>query len=156
MVDNTSASSGEITSSLSASVFDGVICSSGISSPVVGSRYWMRLWCDSSVSSSMRMPVWRNTSTTAQAQNPRCSSKLRSRRRPVSGCSAQTRPVVWVFSTARRRVVPAAVNTSPGRVLLGGGEQLGGAGSFGRHPGDQGRQHRQPFAGAGVHAGLAV
>ena len=40
--------------------------------------------------------------------------------------------------------------------LLGGREQLDGAGSFGRHPGDQGRQHRQSFAGAGVHAGLAV
>ncbi len=116
MVDSTSASSGEMTSSRSASVLDGTICSSGISSPVVGSRYWMRLWCDSSVSSSMRIPVCRNTSTTAQVQNPRCSSKLRSRRAPVSGCSAQTRPVVWVFSTARRRVVPAAVNTSPGRV----------------------------------------
>ncbi len=40
--------------------------------------------------------------------------------------------------------------------LLGGGEQLGGAGAFGRHPGDQRRQHRQPFAGALVHPGLAV
>jgi hypothetical protein len=43
MVDNTSASSGEITRSLAASAFDGVICSSGISSSVAGSRYWMRL-----------------------------------------------------------------------------------------------------------------
>ena len=57
MVDSTSASSGEITSSRSVSVLDGVICSSGISSPVAGSRYWMRLWCDSSVSSSIRIPV---------------------------------------------------------------------------------------------------
>ena len=115
MVDNTSASSGEITSSRSASVFDGVICSSGISSPVAGSRYWIRLWCDSSVSSSIRIPVWRSTSTTAQVQNPRCSSKLRSRRRPVSGSSAHRRPVVSVFITDRRKVTPAEVNGSPGR-----------------------------------------
>ena len=40
--------------------------------------------------------------------------------------------------------------------LLGGGEQLGGTGAFGRHPGDQRRQHRKPFAGARVHAGLAA
>ena len=37
-LDNTSASSGEITRSRSASVFDGVICSSGMSSPVLGKR----------------------------------------------------------------------------------------------------------------------
>ena len=36
---STSASSGETTRSRSASVLDGAICSSGTSSPVVGSRY---------------------------------------------------------------------------------------------------------------------
>src|SRR5438034_9168214 len=56
MVDSTSASSGEITSSRSASVLDGVTCNSGISCPLSGSRYWIRLWCDSSVSSSIRTP----------------------------------------------------------------------------------------------------
>jgi hypothetical protein len=39
----------------------------------------------------------RAPSTVAQAQNPRCSSKVRSRRFPVPGSSAQVRPVVWVF-----------------------------------------------------------
>jgi hypothetical protein len=39
MVASTSANSGEITSSRSVSVLDGVICSSGMSSPVAGSRY---------------------------------------------------------------------------------------------------------------------
>lgn len=96
------------------SVLDRVICSSGMSSPVAGSRYWIRLWCESSVSSSILIPVWRSTSTIAQVQKPRCSSKVRSRRRPLSGSSAQTRPVVGVFITDRRRVVPAAVNSSPG------------------------------------------
>ena len=38
------------------SVLDGAICSSGISSPVAGSWYWMKLWWESSVSSSIRMP----------------------------------------------------------------------------------------------------
>src|SRR5665647_94288 len=62
MVESTSASSGLMTSSRSVSVLDGAICSSGISSPVAGSVYWIRLWCDSSVSSSIRTPVWRRTS----------------------------------------------------------------------------------------------
>jgi hypothetical protein len=39
IADSMSASSGEITSSRSVSVFDGVICSNGISSPMAGSRY---------------------------------------------------------------------------------------------------------------------
>src|SRR5215467_2255550 len=51
MVLSTSASSGLMTSSRSASVLDGAICSRGTSSPVAGSRYWTRLWWDSSVSS---------------------------------------------------------------------------------------------------------
>ena len=41
---STSASSGLMTSSRSVSVLDGAICSSGISSPVAGSLYWMKLW----------------------------------------------------------------------------------------------------------------
>jgi hypothetical protein len=40
MTDSTSASSGLTTRSRSVSVFDGAICSSGMSSPVVGSRWW--------------------------------------------------------------------------------------------------------------------
>ena len=58
-----------MTSSRSVSVLDGAICSSGISSPLAGSLYWMKLWWDSSVSSSIRMPVWRRTWTAAQVQN---------------------------------------------------------------------------------------
>ena len=93
----------------------------------------------------------------AQVQNPRCSSKLRSRRRPLSGSSAQTRPVVWVFITDRRSVTPAAVNSrsGPGRVRRRRAVR-GGAAAFGRHPGDQGRQHRQPFPGPLVHPGFAL
>ena len=55
--DKTSASSGSMTRSLSWSVFDGATDSSGTSSPDDGSRYWTRLWCESSVSSSILMPV---------------------------------------------------------------------------------------------------
>ena len=144
-----------MTSSRSASVLDGAICSSGISSPVSGSRYWIRLWCDSSVSSSMRIPVWRSTSTIAQVQKPRCSSKVRSRRRPPSGCSAQTRPVVSVFMHRAAQRLARGGEQCAGLGAFGGGEQLGGAGPFGLDPGDQRRQHRQPFPGALVHAGLA-
>ena len=106
-----------MTSRCSASVLEGVICSRGISSPVAGSWYWMRLWWDSSVSSSIRMPVCRRTSIIAQHQNPRCSSKARSRRLPVAGSSAQIRPVVSVFIIALRSVWPPAVNGAPAVVL---------------------------------------
>ncbi|MGH8920968.1 MAG: hypothetical protein ACRD0H_21990 [Actinomycetes bacterium] len=114
---STSARSGAMTSSLSVSVFDGAICSSGISSPVAGSRYWTKLWCDNSASSSIRMPVRRRTSTAAQAQNARCSSKVRSRRLPPAGSPAHILALVPVLViTARRSVCPAAVNTPPGAV----------------------------------------
>ncbi len=43
-----------------------------------------------------------------------------------------------------------------GRGSLGGGERSGGAGAFGLDPGGQRGQDRQPFAGALVHAGLAL
>ena len=114
MADSTSASSGVITSSRSWSVLDGAICSSGISSPVAGSRYWISEWWVSSVSSSMRIPVCRSTSTIAQVQNPRCSAKVRSTRVALPGCSAQTRPVVCAVITQRRQVTPCAVNSVPG------------------------------------------
>lgn len=52
----TSASSGLMTSRRSVSVLDGAICSSGMSSRLVGRVYWIRLWWLSSVSSSMRIP----------------------------------------------------------------------------------------------------
>ena len=156
IADSTSASSGLMTSSRSASVLEGVICSRGISSPVAGSRYWMRLWWDSSVSSSIRMPVCRRTSTIAQHQNPRCSSKVRSRRLPVAGSSAQIRPVVSVFIIALRSVWPPAVNGAPAVVPGGGLQPLSGGGALGVGPGGQGGQDRQPFAGPLVHPGLAL
>lgn len=59
---------------------------------MVGSRYWTRLWWLSSSSSSMRMPVARRTSTTAQVQKALSSSSPRSRRFPVFGSSAQILP----------------------------------------------------------------
>ena len=157
IADSTSASSGEITSSRSVSVLDGVICSSGISSPVPGSRYWIRLWWDSSVSSSMRMPVWRSTSTIAQVQNAAVFVEGRGRGGaagvgvfgpdPAGGLGLHHRP-------AQRRA--GRGEQLAGLGALGRGEQFGGAVAFGGHPGDQGGQHRQPFAGALVHPGLAV
>ncbi len=104
-----------MTRSRSASVLDGAMASRGTSSPVAGRRYWTRLWCDSSVSSSTRMPVWRRTSMTAQAQNAWSSSRVRSRRLPVTGSSAQVRGDGWA-RRARRSCWPPAVNVSPGAV----------------------------------------
>ena len=111
--DRTSASSGSMTRSLSWSVFDGATDSSGTSSPEDGSRYWTRLWCESSVSSSSLMPVCRSTSMAAHAQNALSSSRVRSRRFPVSGSSAQIRREGRA-RRARRSVCPPAVNSSPG------------------------------------------
>ncbi len=96
------------------SVFDGTICRSGMSSPVVGSRYWIKLWWESSVSSSTRMPVARSTSTMAKAQKAWSSSRPRSRRCPVTGSSASTLAVADRRGTTRTNVCPAAVNVSPG------------------------------------------
>jgi hypothetical protein len=74
------------------------------------------LWWLISRSSSTRIPVARNTSTTAQAQKVRSSSVVRSRRLPVAGSSAQIRPPVVRVTLARVRVCPAAVKFCPGRV----------------------------------------
>ena len=56
----TSASSGDMTRRRSWSVLLGAMCSRGMSWPVDGCRYWTRLWCDSSVSSSILARVAEN------------------------------------------------------------------------------------------------
>ena len=156
MVLSTSASSGLTSRSRSASVLDGAICSSGTSSPVAGSRYWTRLWWVSSVSSSMRMPVARRTSTVAQVQNARSSSWMRSRRLPArrlagpdpggdAACVAEAGQGLPGGGEGLARDVPRAAARQRGGVLA---PLVGGA--------DQDRQHGQAFAGAGVHPGLAV
>ena len=149
MVLSTSASSGLTSRSRSASVLDGAICSSGTSSPVAGSRYWTRLWWVSSVSSSMRMPVARRTSTVAQVQNARSSSWMRSRRLPAPCSPAQILAVTRVVARTGEGL-PAggeglARDCAAGRCQARGGvlaPLVGGA--------DQDRQHGQAFAGAGV------
>jgi hypothetical protein len=50
----------------------------------------------------------------AQAQKARCSSRVRSRRLPSAGSSAQVRAVSPLAMTARRSSCPPAVNASPG------------------------------------------
>ena len=69
MADKTSASSGDTTRSLSSSVLEGMICSRGTISPVVGSRYWIRLWWLISRSSSIRHAREPEDFDGAQAQN---------------------------------------------------------------------------------------
>src|SRR5437773_1875258 len=117
IVLSTSASSGDMTRSLSSSVLEGAICSSGTSSPLAGRRYWTRLWWDSSVSSSILMPAARRTSMAAQAQKALSSSLVRSRRLPVPGSSAQMRGE-YRDMRARLRVWPPAVNSSPGAAAM--------------------------------------
>jgi hypothetical protein len=56
MAARTSARSGLMSRSLSASVLDGVTCRRGTSSRVPGRWYWTRLWWLISRSSSIRMP----------------------------------------------------------------------------------------------------
>lgn len=114
IVESTSASSGEMTRRSSVSVFEGAMCRSGMSSPVESRVYWTKLWWLSSFSSSMRRPVARSTSTAAQVQKPRCSSRVRSRRWPVCGSSAQIRAPACREVIERRSRWPAAVNSSPG------------------------------------------
>ena len=156
IADSTSASSGLTTRSRSVSVLDGAICSSGMSSPVAGSRYWTRLWWDSSVSSSIRMPVWRRTSMAAQAQNARCSSRVRSRRVPRAGSSAQIRRVRRWAMTARRSVCPPAVNSSPGLAAARPRAVRPRPARSAAADGEQRGQDGQPLAGPLVHAGLAA
>ncbi len=114
MVASTSASSGPMTSSRSSSVLDGAICSSGMSSPVAGSRYWMRLCWDNSPSSSIRMPVSRSTSTAAQVQNARCSSQARSRLGPPAGSCAHGWVACLALTAHRCSAWPPVVNSWPG------------------------------------------
>jgi hypothetical protein len=110
----TSASSGLMTRSRSVSVLDGAICSSGISSALVGGVYWTRLWWLSSDSSSIRMPVCLSVSIAAQVQNARSSSPDRSRRAPVEGSSLQVLAVGPDRTGARWSTSPRQVNSSPG------------------------------------------
>ena len=156
MADRTSASSGLMTSSRSASVLDGAICSSGISSPVDGQPV-----LDQAVVGQLGQFLdpdagVRSTSTVAQAQNASVSSRVRSRRFPVSGSSAQVRAERLAARTVRRSVTPAGGEQLAG---CGGGAGLQARGGFLPVPGDSGTkrgQHGQPFASALVHACLAA
>ena len=89
----------------------------------------------------------------AQAQNALSSSRVRSRRLPVPGSSAQARGVgFWV--PARRSCCPAAVNSSAGPGGEGGLQPGGGVGAGAVGGGGEGGQDGEPLAGPGVHAGL--
>ena len=97
---STSASSGPMTRSRSLSVLDGAMCSSGISSPVAGQpvldqavmgQFGEFLDPDAGMRAGPR--------TAAQVQNAWCSSRVRSRRLPVPGSSAQVLPAdAWVVT----------------------------------------------------------
>ena len=138
------------------SVLDGAICSSGISSPVAGSLYWMKLWWDSSVSSSIRMPVWRRTWTAAQVQNALCSSRVRSRCLPPPGSCAQVRPAeAWVLA-GRRRVWPAAVNSWPGAVASAARSRSAAACRSASTLASSAGKDRDALAGPLVHPRLAA
>ena len=104
----------------------------------------------------MRMPVARSTSTAAQAQNACSSSRHRSRRLPVVGSSSPdlAEPPSGAV-TERTRVCPAAVKASPGRPGWPRLEEGRGSDRAAVDAADEDGQDGQPFAGAGVHAGLA-
>jgi len=156
MVDNTSASSGEITSSRSASVLEGVIYSSGISSQVAGSRYWMRQWCgqfgefldpDSGVTQHLYHRPGAEPAVFFEAEITAPTADWVLGPDAAGGLGLHHRA---------SQCHPGGGEQLPGAGGFGGGEQFGGAATFGRGPGDQGRQHWKPFAGAGVRPGLAA
>jgi hypothetical protein len=64
--------------SRSTSALVGAMCGSGTSSPGEGSRYWTRLWCESSVSSLMRIPF-----LGVQIEQLACFSVLPGRGQPL-------------------------------------------------------------------------
>ncbi|GGT44466.1 hypothetical protein GCM10010254_74500 [Streptomyces chromofuscus] len=82
---------------------------------MLGSRYWTRLWCEISLSSSIRMPVMRRTSIAAQPQK----ALLSSRQVPALAGGG--------FFSPKVRRVPLE-DRAPQRLSVGG-EQLAGAGA---------------------------
>ena len=92
----------------------------------------------------------------AQVQKPRCSSKVTSRRCPLSGSSAQTRPVVWALHHRAAQGQPAGGEHRSGPGVPRGVQHRGGVDAFAVDPGGQGGQHRQSFPGSLVHPGLAL
>ena len=143
-----------MTSSRSASVLDGMICSSGTSSPVPGSRYCTKLWWLSCTSSSTRMPVERRISMVAQAQNARSSSAVRLRRFPLAGSPPRRSRDAGGGRAEQRRSRGGDGVAGPG--VAGGLQQGPGVGVLLGGGADQDRQDREPFAGPGVHPRLAV
>jgi hypothetical protein len=150
--DSTSARSGETTRSRSASVLDGAICSSGTSSPVEGSLYWMRLWWVSSRSSSARTPVERSTSMIAQVQNAWSSSpgQVVTLAAAIGGQDVHGLPAGRGAGeglpgdserAARLSACCGSQDAGSSRVVLGGRA-------------DQDRQDGQALAGAGIHPRL--
>jgi hypothetical protein len=135
---------------------EGAICSSGTSSPVVGNRYRTMLWWLISRSSSTRIPVVRNTSTTAQAQNAMSSSVVRSRRLPVVGSSAQTLSPVVRVTVDRVSDCPAAVKLCPGRVCRAEHNNSWVARRRSATLPTSSGSTGSPFAGAGVHSCLTM
>ena len=89
----------------------------------------------------------------AQAQNALSSSRVRSRRLPVPGSSAQVRRLGRTGAGAAE-LLPAGSEQLPWPGGAGGGEPGGGvlAGAVGG--GGEGGQDGESLAGPGVHAGL--
>ena len=117
--------------------------------------YSTRLWWDSSVSSSTRMPVSRRTSTAAQAQKALSSSRVRSRRLPLAGSSTQIRGV-GALITSRRSRWPARGELLAGLSLRRHRQPLGGLPARRSTLAINTGEHRDALTSALVHAGLAV
>ena len=117
IADRTPASSGLTRRSLSASVLLGAICSSGTSSPVVGSRYSVMPWWVSSRSSSQRMPV--SLRTLDHGEAPERFFLLVGQVTALAGVGVlgphPAAAVPW-RATARRSVPPVPSMISPGGV----------------------------------------
>lgn len=120
----TLANSGVTSNSRSSFVLDGMICSSGTSSPVSAIRWeTMASWVSSS-SSSMRIPVWRSVSMTAHAQNASSSAIVTLVRAPSARSSTRMWDGRWLPALGRspgpirRYVTPACSTVAPTAVRL--------------------------------------
>ena len=90
----------------------------------------------------------------AQAQNALSSSRVRSRRLPVPGSSAQVR-AGWAGPGGRGGAVcPPAVNSSPGAAARAASSRAAASLRLAVDGGGEGGQDGEPFAGPRVHAGL--
>ena len=103
----------------------------------------------------MRTPVKRSTSTAAQTQNPRCSSKGKVTAFAGAGVLGPDPACRLGLHHRPAQHLPAGGEQRARSGVPGGLQPAGSGVAFGADPGGQGGQHRQPLPGPLVHPRLA-